>query len=312
MSKNDTFYLLFSYLKSCFHASVSFIIAITDATVHTMIAAPYAYLSTVWSGSENSLWPHLALVPASALAGIAVGFGIVLERPKYTARVHRVAFWLVVGGVVFEFVCTISLFVVDERISAAQQSTIVRLESQNIDLERMLLPRRWYGPLAGSMRGAPTAASLWADMDIESKLYSFSGMILAKVQYAAKDDEAARLAAQIKYGLSVARWNLSDLASEQSRITYVGDGVQLWTSPEHGDAFNAAEALEQSLKLEGIQAEAPDRPLHRYDPKGLPDGDIRKSLSPDTIIILVGAKPGYLDLLGKEANAYKEAHPGEK
>ena len=74
----------------------------------------------------------------------------------------------------------------------------------------------------------------------------------------AKDDEAARLAAQIKYGLSVARWNLSDLASEQSRITYVGDGVQLWTSPEHGDAFNAGKkAYEQSLKLEGMQGKRP-------------------------------------------------------
>jgi hypothetical protein len=186
------------------------------------------------------------------------------------------------------------------------------LRRQNIELERMALPRRWYGPLAPSMRGAPTGTSLFEIMETESKLSSFANKISAKLQFVVGDNEAANLASQIKYGLSIARWNVSNLSPEQSGIPYVLDGVQLWTSPEHGDAFNAAESLEQSLKLEGIQAEGPDRPIHRYDLSGLLDNDIRKSLRPDTIIILVGSKPGYLDVLGKEGAAYRESHPEEK
>ena len=99
------------------------------------MAAIWAYISAVWAGVEDPLWPHLALVPGSALAGIAVGVGIVLERPKYSEAVQRVAFWLVVVGIAVETVCTITLFVVDERISGAQQSKIIALDER-------LAPRR--------------------------------------------------------------------------------------------------------------------------------------------------------------------------
>lgn len=118
-----------NYLKHAAIAAISFIIAIIDTINHTIIAPPYAYMSTVWAGTENPFWPHLVLVPLSAIAGIAVGAGIVLERPKYSAAVHRVAFWFVVVGVAVESLCTIALFCVDERISGAQQSKIIALES---------------------------------------------------------------------------------------------------------------------------------------------------------------------------------------
>jgi len=62
------------------------------------------------------------------VASIAVGVGIIFERPKYSAAVHRVAFWLVVTGIVVEAICTIFLFVFDEGISSAQQSKIIVLE----------------------------------------------------------------------------------------------------------------------------------------------------------------------------------------
>lgn len=94
------------------------------------MATIYAYLSAVWAGIENPLWPHLVLIPGSVLAGIAVGAGIVFERPTYSDAIHRVAFWLIVTGIAVESLCTVLLFVVDERVSAAQLARIDELTKE--------------------------------------------------------------------------------------------------------------------------------------------------------------------------------------
>jgi hypothetical protein len=72
----------------------------------------------------------VVLLSISVLSSIAVGVGIILERPKYSPAVHKVAFWLVVVGIGFEAVCTIFLFVFDEGISNAQQDKIITLETK--------------------------------------------------------------------------------------------------------------------------------------------------------------------------------------
>jgi hypothetical protein len=131
----------FLYLKSALIACVNLIIAITHTAIHAIMAVSYAYLSAVWAGSENPVWPHLVLVPLSAIAGIAVGAGIIFERSKYSEKVQLIAFWLVVLGVAIESVCTIGLFVVDERISGAQQSKIGAQNREIIELEKRIAPR---------------------------------------------------------------------------------------------------------------------------------------------------------------------------
>jgi hypothetical protein len=88
------------------------------------------YVTRFVSGDLEPFWPHVSLLSLSVLASIAVGAGIIFERPKYSPVIHRVAFWLVVGGVVIEAVCTIFLFVFDEGISEAQQSKIIALETR--------------------------------------------------------------------------------------------------------------------------------------------------------------------------------------
>jgi hypothetical protein len=90
------------------------------------------YVSRFWSGGFEPFWPHFVLLTLSVLASIAVGAGIIFERPKYSAAVHRVAFWLVVGGIVIEAACTIFLFVFDEGISTSQQSKIVAGEIETL------------------------------------------------------------------------------------------------------------------------------------------------------------------------------------
>ena len=85
------------------------------------------YFSVLLSGTENPFWPHVFLISAAVLAGIAVGTGIIFESHKYSARVNSVATILVIVGVVIESLCTVSLFVIDEAISRVQQSTIEQL-----------------------------------------------------------------------------------------------------------------------------------------------------------------------------------------
>jgi hypothetical protein len=82
------------------------------------------------SGTAEPFWPHFVLLSVSIIAAFAVGFGILLESPKYSAAVHRVATWLVLGGIAVESACTVFLFVFDERISDAQQSKIAALETR--------------------------------------------------------------------------------------------------------------------------------------------------------------------------------------
>jgi hypothetical protein len=64
------------------------------------------------------------------LAGIVVGGAIIFEAEKYSKRVQQAAKWAVIIAVVVESCCTISLFIIDECISSAQQSEIIRLSRQ--------------------------------------------------------------------------------------------------------------------------------------------------------------------------------------
>jgi hypothetical protein len=97
------------------------------------------YVSRFISGGLEPFWPHVFLLSSSVLASIAVGAGIIFERPKYSPSVHRIAFWLIVGGIVVEATCTIFLFVFDEGTSDAQQSKIIVLETR---LAEFLEPRK--------------------------------------------------------------------------------------------------------------------------------------------------------------------------
>jgi hypothetical protein len=80
------------------------------------------YLSSLLPDTSWPFWPHFWLPAVSVLASFAVAGGIIFESSEYSAPVHRVAKWLVIGGVAVEAVCTVCLFVFDERISGSQQN----------------------------------------------------------------------------------------------------------------------------------------------------------------------------------------------
>src|ERR1041385_5076163 len=89
-----------------------------------------SYFDALWSGTAEPFWPHVILISLSILAAFTVAAGILYERPRYSEAIHRAATWLVLGGVAAESLCTLLLFVVDERISDAQLSKIIALETR--------------------------------------------------------------------------------------------------------------------------------------------------------------------------------------
>lgn len=119
--------------------AIIILIAATESTINKAVISPIAtYFNAVWSGNEDPFWPHIVLVPLSVAAGLAVGFAIFADHPRFSRRfsaaTHTFALWCLIVGVPTESICTVLLFVIDERISISQQSTI-------IDLERRIAPR---------------------------------------------------------------------------------------------------------------------------------------------------------------------------
>lgn len=122
------------------------------------------YVSRFILGGMEPFWPHVFLLSLSVVASLAVGAGIIFERPKYPPSVHRVAFWLVVGGVIIEAICTIFLFVFDEGISNAQQSKIEilakysdSLRAANDALARKITPRDLGPEFTDALKGQPSS-----------------------------------------------------------------------------------------------------------------------------------------------------------
>src|ERR1700757_2815046 len=103
------------------------------------------YFNAFISGELEPFWPHFWLLSVTILAGAAVAAGIIFDSVEYSASTHRIAKWLVIGGVAVESVCTICLFVFDEGISGAQQGIIRSQQSKIIALENHLGPRTLTG-----------------------------------------------------------------------------------------------------------------------------------------------------------------------
>ena len=130
------FHLILRSRRAVSTIAIVLMVAIITAIIHAKIAAILTYLRAVWDGVADPLWPHIILLGVSVIAGVVVAVGIVYEANEYRERpIHRAAKWLVIWGVAVESLCTIALFVFDERISNAQESKIINLEGKIVDLE---------------------------------------------------------------------------------------------------------------------------------------------------------------------------------
>jgi hypothetical protein len=284
------------------------------------VAAISTYIGHFFSGGVDPTIPHLILILVVVAGGLLVGGGIIWEAAR-DGHLWALPTACVFIGVVAEAAATVILFEFDEGISQHQESIIEAqqavIRSQNdkiIALERIIIPRHWYGPMNGSHLGGITGTALFDEMRIDGKLHEFpnvTALIQTIPQY-----EAKRFGHGMAVGLQAAGWTVKDLDTPQS---YIGpyailDGVQLWTRPERDSAWNAAEALAASLRYRNVQAESPKSPLHHDDPQNFSFGmnDIRRSIPAGSVVILIGEKPGFNELTEMEAAEYRAAHPNEK
>jgi len=171
---------------------VNLAILATQTNFQPRLAAMLNYINDFLSGGVEPFWPHVALLSFSVAASVAVGAGIIFEGPKFSASIHRIAFWLVVVGIAVEALCTIFLFVFDEGISNAQQSKIDAQQLKIIALETRLAPRA-----LGKAGREKLAASL--------KRFAgqkFSGVVARSVP------DASNFWSEVVESLSEAKWQL--------------------------------------------------------------------------------------------------------
>lgn len=88
------------------------------------------YIGQFFAGGVDPWMPHLILVLAAVIGGLAVGVGIIWEAAR-GGHLRTLPTLIVSIGVVAEAAATVILFVFDEGISRAQQA---KIESAQIEL----------------------------------------------------------------------------------------------------------------------------------------------------------------------------------
>jgi hypothetical protein len=275
--------------------------------------------------STASAW-LLAGEIALVIASIFVVWGLLGESqkdkwapaPSHIKRWHSAFVAMVVLGVVGELIADGDIFLFSHRLQSIQDTEVAALNERaeslradNLALEKILIPRRFIGPWG---RGSPTATGLFRMGMIWGELAK-SPKMEALVQVV-PDFDAERLSLDIMRALVIAGWKPRLIDVKESGIVplFMPEGVQLWTGRDHDAAWVAAEALAAALSYEDIRADAPNAPLHRDDPSvmALPDNDIRKSPPNGTVVVLIGIRPASMELLQKQGDEYRKAHPDEK
>lgn len=99
------------------------------------------YFGQFFSGGVDPSVPHLVLILAAVIGGLAVGIGIIWESAR-DGHLWALPTALVLIGVVTEAAATVVLFEFDEGISRAQQSAIRVQNTKIVQLETRLAQRR--------------------------------------------------------------------------------------------------------------------------------------------------------------------------
>lgn len=203
------------------------------------------YVSAFISGGLEPFWPHVVLLSVSVVASIAVGVGIIFERPEYSLAIHRFAFWLIVAGIAFEAICTIFLFAFDEGISGAQQSKIEAQQSTIISLEKRIAPRNLTSEQEDKIADA---IKQFAPMHFDLSM--------------AEQGESMRLADEIEDSLLKAGWEEQLPDTQGTRFERLGRppigirsvvGVWIIYPAKSDKKFEeAAEALSKALQEEDV------------------------------------------------------------
>jgi hypothetical protein len=195
------------------------------------------YIASILAGTADPFWTHLVLLSLSVLGGMVVGAAIIFEAEKYSNRVQQSAKWAVIAAVAVESACTISLFVIDECISGAQQSKIVSLETKLAPRTLTVIAEgeiatdlRPFAPIEGAERPATQSVAVFPT---------------------STTFEAARLAESIAVSLEKAGWsvNRNHVTMGYGDLSINGVGMFL---PTGGLADPAADAVILALAKQQI------------------------------------------------------------
>jgi hypothetical protein len=234
------------------------------------MAAILRYFNAFIAGELNSASTHIILLGGSLVAEFAVAIGIILESPREKSYRERLGMVLVLGGVSIGAALTIALFVFDEGISRAQQSTITVQQAKIIALENELAPRIL----------DPPAQSRIAN---KMRLYPGTHFDLSALM----DSEPMNLLDQIEAALAEGEWVEEDWKGTTAIYRPAGHtiGLSIEVGITIGVAQNKeasllpiAKELAKALTAEGVVAEA------KFFPPSAP-------INPAIISIAVGRKP---------------------
>jgi hypothetical protein len=269
------------------------------------------------------------------------------RRERWLPSSTRPKFWnwpviwlsVVVIAVFSEFVCDAAVWEASDALqviadhdiasekakTAALEKEATRLRADNLSLERIMLPRRWLDP---SLRGAPTGQLLFDLMRKWSDVAKYRGtVVLISV---VPDFEAQTLANDLRTGLLNQGWLPNIVPASQLKIDalWIKEGVEIisrakWHPPMALPAtswsWRAGDALIAALKAEHVAAShVADNDLelafHWKIENRLPTMIFEPNLSlPDnTVLILVGMKPGFSVLREKLGEAARKAQKPKK
>ena len=230
------------------------------------------YVRAFVTGGLEPFWPHVVLLSVSVIASIAVGVGIIFERPKYSAAIHRVAFWLIVAGIAVEAICTIFLFVFDEGISGTQQS--------KIEVQQAVIEHQRDEIISLERRLAARSLSKEQFARLVTRLKPYAGQHFDIVTYW-KNPESLGITNQIYDALIGAGW-IYDKPVSGEFILGVQTSVLIWHDDRTvGTVPSAAAALLVGLIENGIDANVDNTPqIHAANEETI-----------NKILINVGIKP---------------------
>jgi hypothetical protein len=146
--------------------------------IKTSRAAPSAKSHAAIAAKPTSMleffdtfdWQHSVLLGGAIIGGVLVGVGILMESEKWS-----LAAILVLIGITVEPIFTIGLFVYDEGLSRAQQSTIESQNAQIISLRTQSAPRslkKEQFDAIQTLKGRVTAVNLAVEDDTECQIFA--------------------------------------------------------------------------------------------------------------------------------------------
>ena len=149
------------------------------------------------SGNGSEYWTHRVLFGADVIATIVVGAGIILGTPRYSAKVHRIANWMVVLGIAVETLASLLLFMYDEGINHVQQNQLATVQDAANEL---------------AIRLSSRAININAFVDD----FKTNHKMPIEIFYLSPDVESFKLAYEIKAALNAAKWEVISIEAKST------------------------------------------------------------------------------------------------